>query len=118
MPAVTEIVSVALLLPNEASITPAGATTAALLVMLPVAVALTMPVTVNVTDEPDASVPVVLAMLPVPEFPEVPQPLPPEGAHDQFQPESNAGRVSFTVAVVALGPWLVTVTVYLTWLPG
>ena len=97
-------VSVAELLAVAGSVTPLGAAITAVLTRLPVAVATTVAETVNVADAPTGRSTVVL-MLPLP-LPAAHDP-PPEGAHVQVAPESEAGRVSVTgAATTADGPAL------------
>jgi hypothetical protein len=108
-------VSVALLLPGVGSVTPAGAATVAVLESVPVAAGEMVAETVKVTDPPTGRLTVSL-MLPEPEAVAVPPPAP---TAVQVTPVRDAGKVSATVAPVALlGPALDAVIVYVTEPPG
>ena len=100
--------SVAELLPGVGSVTPAGAAIVAVLTRLPVADALIVPVTVNVTEPPTGRLTVAL-MLPLPLAGQV---APPVAVQVQVTPVRAAGIVSVTVAAVtADGPVLVATIV-------
>src|SRR5690242_5291795 len=101
-------VSVALLLPGVGSVVPAGAAIVAVLARLPVALALTVPASVNVAVPPTGMF-TVAAMLPLPDA----GPLaPPAYTAVQVAPVMVAGTVSATVAPVALlGPALLATIV-------
>src|SRR5438128_1687784 len=102
-------VSVAELLAALDSVTPAGATTAAVLTNVPVALAETVPVTVKVAVPPLARLTAV-AMLPVPLA--AAQLEPPEATHVHVAPVIAGASVSITDApVTLLGPLLVTTMV-------
>src|SRR3954465_1175718 len=99
--------SVAELLPGVGSVTPAGAVTVAVFESVPVAAAETEQLAVNVTLPPLGRLTLPL-MLPEPDAVQVPPPAP-----TQVQVQvSEAGKVSATVAAVALlGPALEAVMV-------
>ena len=100
--------SVAELLPATGSVTPAGTATVAVLLMLPVAPAVTVPLTVYVTVAPTGRLTVSL-IEPLPE----PAQLPPGRLRHKSRsvPVSDAGRGSVTVApTTADGPALEAVT--------
>src|SRR3954451_21516020 len=102
-------VSVAELLAGVGSVTDAGAETGAVFARVPVADAESVPVTVKVALPPGASVPVGL-MLPVPDGEGQVEPAVAEHVH--ATPATAAGRVSATVAPVAVeGPPFVATTV-------
>src|SRR5262249_34758166 len=109
-------VSESVLLAELGSDAPGPGVTVAVLTSTPTASDATVAVTVNVTVAATGTFTVAL-MLPVPDG--VPQAPPPAPAHVQVALESAAGRVSITVAPIALlGPALVTVIVYVTVEPG
>jgi hypothetical protein len=108
-------VSVAELLPGVGSVTEAGAATVAVLDRLPVAVVAIVAVSVKVAVPPGASVTEAL-MLPLPDAGHVD---PADAAQVHVAPDNVAGKVSVTVAAVALeGPLLVATIVYVTVVPG
>src|SRR4029079_19791468 len=101
-------VSVAELLPGAGSITPVGAATVAVLVMVPVALGDAVPLIVYVTVDPTGR---LTASLIEPE-PEAVQAPPPDAEHVQVGATSTAGIASTTGAPTAAdGPRLVTATV-------
>ena len=109
-------VSVASLLAGVASVTPDGGTTVAVLTRVPVAEALTVAVTVNVTDAPTGRLTEALML---------PEPLtaghepPPAAAHVHATPLNDTGIVSTTVAAgAAEGPAFEATIVYVTDVPG
>src|SRR5438876_248580 len=94
-------VSVAELLAGLGSLIPPGAATEAVLLKLPVAEGLMVPVKAKVTVAPGGRFTVWL-MFPVPLAAHVPPPAPPQV---QLAPVTVPGRVSITLApVAALGP--------------
>lgn len=97
-------VSVAVLLPLDGSVTPAGAVTLAVLTRVPVASARTVAMTVNVA-VPFAARLTVVFMSPVP-LGRV-QPEPAEAVHVHVALLNAAGNASVTVApLIELGPLL------------
>ena len=107
--------SVAELFAGVGSVTPPGAATVAVFTNVPVADALTAPVTVNVAVAPTGRFTDAL-MLPLPLAGHNPPPAP---AHVQVTPLSDAGIVSVTIAAVtADGPAFPATTVYVTDVPG
>ena len=101
--------SVAELLPEVGSVTPAGAVTVAVFTKLPVALGETVALTLNVAIPPAGKVTAVL-MFPLPEA--APQAPPEEPAQVQLTPVRAAGKASVTVApVTPLGPALETTIV-------
>ena len=108
--------SVAELFPGTESVTPDGAAIEAVLTRLPVAVATTVAVTVNVADAPTGMSTVVL-MLPLP-LPAA-HDAPPLVEHVHVTPLNVAGIVSVTgAATTAEGPALPATIVYVTEVPG
>src|SRR6267378_1611121 len=104
-------VSVAELLPGTGSATPAGSVTVAVLLSLPVAEALIVPVSVYVTAAPTGRFTTSL-MLPDPAAVHVPPPLP---THVQVAPLIGPGRASVTIApFAAFGPRFDATIVYVT----
>jgi hypothetical protein len=101
----TRVVSIALLLTSLASTTVLGAVTIAVLVIVPLAEALTVALTVNVTLPPTGRLTPML-MSPTPfGAPHVPPFIP---TQVQVTPVRLAGNVSITVApVTGFGPLLV-----------
>lgn len=112
----SELVSVAELLAELGSVTPAGTAIAAVLDRLPVADSLILPVRVNVTVPPDNRFAVVL-MLPEPDADEHDDP--DEATQVQVAPVIADGSVSVTVApVTGDGPVFVATIVYVTDVPA
>ena len=88
---VTDVVSVAVLLPDAVSVTPAGASIVAVLAITPAAEATTVAVTTIVAVPPGFNDTVVLIALPAPEAGHVE---PTDAEHVQETPPSEAGAVS------------------------
>src|ERR671931_1350248 len=108
----TVLLSVALLSP-AGSLTPAGAATDAVFVIVP-ELAVTVAVAVKVA-LPPLSRSMLAAILPLPLAGQLD---PAEAAHVQVTPETCAGKLSVTVApVTALGPALLATIVYVSVAP-